>query len=107
MAAHLLVDNDIVIFATVFMSQIIGNFFLRMAAVYMLPIGSLWTRTDVVPRWLTILTFVVGLAFLLFAGGLRWARFRFPAWVLLVSVHILLLNYRQTQEGEGEAAVAD
>ena len=69
MAAHLLVDTDISIFATVFMSQIIGNFFLRMAAVYMLPVGSLWTRTDVVPRWLTILTFVVGLAFLLFAHG--------------------------------------
>ena len=59
-AAELLVDNDIFIYATVFMNQIIGNYFLRMAAVYMLSIGSLWTRTDVVPRWLTILTFVDG-----------------------------------------------
>jgi hypothetical protein len=93
----------------VFMNQIIGNYFLRMAAVYMLSIGSLWTRTDAVPRWLTFLTFVVGLAFLLFAGILRWARFLFPAWVLLVSVYILVMNYRrgQDQESEGEGAVDD
>jgi hypothetical protein len=108
-AADLLVDNDIFIYASVFMNQIIGNYFLRMAAVYMLSIGSLWTRTDAVPRWLTFLTFVVGLAFLLFAGILRWARFLFPAWVLLVSVYILVMNYRrgQDQESEGEGAVDD
>jgi len=105
-AADLLVDNGIFIYATVFMNQIIGNYFLRMAAVYMLSIGSLWTRTDAVPRWLTILTFVVGLAFLLFASILRWARFLFPAWVLLVSVYILVLNYRQTKVREGEEGSA-
>jgi hypothetical protein len=105
-AADLLVDNDIFIYATVFMNQIISNYFLRMAAVYMLSIGSLWTRTDAAPRWLTILTFVVGLAFLLFASILRWARFLFPAWVLLVSVYILVLNYRQTKDREGEEGSA-
>jgi hypothetical protein len=101
-AADLLVDNDIFIYATVFMNQIIGNYFLRMAAVYMLSIGSLWIRTDAVPRWLTIVTYVVALGFLLFASILRWARFFFPAWVLMVSVFILILNYRRTQDPEGE-----
>lgn len=103
-AADQLVDNGIFIYSTVFMNQIIGNYFLRMAAVYMLSIGSLWTKTDVVPRWLIIVTYVVGLGFLLFANTLRPARFIFPAWVLLVSVYILVLNYRRTQgqKGEGE-----
>jgi hypothetical protein len=58
----------------------------------MVCIGSLWTKTDVVPRWLTIVTIVVGLGFLLFAGLIREARFIFPAWVFLVSVFILILN---------------
>ena len=93
-------DLDVFIYATAFTNEIIGNYFLRMAAVYMLSIGSLWTRTKVVPRWLSIVTFIVALAFLFFAGGLRWARFIFPAWVLLVSVYILILNYRHTQENE-------
>ena len=49
-AADLLVDTDILIYAAAFMNQIIGNYFLRMAAVYMLSIGSLWIRTGAVPR---------------------------------------------------------
>jgi len=101
-AADVLVDTDILIYGIVFMNQIIGNYFLRMAAVYMLSIGSLWIRTDAVPRWLVIVTYVVALGFLLFASILREARFIFPAWVLVVSVYILILNYRRTQNQEGE-----
>jgi len=99
-AADLLVDNDIYIYASLFMNQIIGNYFLRMAAVYMLSIGSLWTKTDVMPRWLVIVTYVVAVGFLLFASILQWARFIFPAWVLVVSVYILIMNYRRTQDEE-------
>jgi hypothetical protein len=106
-AADVLVDNDIFIYGIVFMNQIIGNYFLRMAAVYMLSIGSLWIRTDVMPRWLVIVTYVVALGFLLFAGILREARFIFPAWVFVVSVYILVLNYRRTQEGKDELSVDD
>ena len=49
-AAEASVDNDVYIFGFVFMNQIIGNYFLRMAGVYMLSIGSLWTKTGAVPR---------------------------------------------------------
>jgi len=99
--AGALTDFDVFIYATAFTNEIIGNYFLRMAAVYMLSIGSLWTRTKVVSRWLSIVTYIVALAFLFFAGGLRWARFIFPAWVLLVSIYILILNYRRIRENEG------
>lgn len=95
-------DFDVFFYATAFANQIIGNYFLRMASVYMLSIGSLWTRTKVVPRWLTIVTYIVALPFLLFAGALRWARFLFPAWVLMVSIFILILNFRLNQEREGD-----
>jgi hypothetical protein len=102
-AADVLVDNDIYIYGSVFMNQIIGNYFLRMAGVYMLSIGTLWTRTDVVPRWLVIVTYVVAVGFLLFASATRAARFVFPAWVFLVSVYILIMNYRRTQDQEVKA----
>jgi hypothetical protein len=101
-AADVLVDNDIYIYGSVLMNQIIGNYFLRMAAVYMLSIGSLWIRTDAVPRWLVIVTYVVAVGFLVAAERIREARFIFPAWVFLVSVYILILNYRRTQNQEGE-----
>ncbi len=99
--ADALADLDLFVYATSFTNQIMANYFLRMAGVYMLSTASLWTRTSAVPRWLSIITFIVALSFLLFAGVLRWARFIFPAWVLLVSVYILILNYRYTQELEG------
>ena len=95
-------DFDIFIYATAFANQILGNYFLRMASVYMLSIGSLWTRTKAVPRWLTIVTYLVAVPFLLFAGALRSARVLFPAWVLLVSIFILILNYRLKRENEGD-----
>lgn len=103
-AASILVDNDIYIFGFAFMNQIIGNYFLRMAGVYMLSIGTLWTKTKVVPRWLVVVTYLVALGFLLFAGVIRATRFVFPGWVFLVSVYILILNYRRThgQAGTGE-----
>jgi hypothetical protein len=98
--ADVLTNFDIFVYATTFTNQIMGNYLLRMAGVYMLSTGSLWTRTSAVPRWLSIITFIVALSFLLFAGALRWARLIFPVWVLLVSVYILILNYRYTQELE-------
>jgi hypothetical protein len=98
--ADVLTNFDIFVYATTFTNQIMGNYLLRMAGVYMLSTASLWTRTSAVPRWLSIITFIVALSFLLFAGALRWARLIFPVWVLLVSVYILILNYRYTQELE-------
>lgn len=99
--AGVLTDMDLFVYATTFTNQIMADYFLRMAAVYMLSTGSLWSRTSAVPRWLSIITFIVALSFLLFAGVLRWARFIFPAWVMAVSVYILILNYRYTQELKG------
>jgi hypothetical protein len=102
-AAEVLVDNDIYVFGFAFMNQIIGNYALRMAGVYMISIGTLWTRAEVMPRWMTIVTYVVALGFLFFAGTIRQARYIFPAWVFVVSVYILILNYRRTQNQEPEA----
>ena len=102
LVADTLNDFNVFIYATAFANQIMGSYFLRMASVYMLSIGSLWTRTKVVPRWLTIITYIVAVPFLLFAGALTWARFLFPAWVLLVSIFILIMNFRLKQEREGD-----
>jgi hypothetical protein len=36
----------------------------------------------------------------------REARFIFPTWVLVVSVYILILNYRRSHEQEGQDALS-
>ena len=68
----------------------------------MLSSSMLWIRTKVVPRWLSIVTIIVAVPFLLFAKELVWARFLGPAWGLMVSIFILILNFRPNQEREGD-----
>jgi len=100
---------DVYIFGVLLMNEIIGNFALRMAGVYMMAIGTLWTKTGLMPRWFTILTYVLALGFLVAAERIREARFIFPGWVFAVSVYVLVQNYRRTydQEGEDELSVDD
>jgi hypothetical protein len=64
-------DNDIFIYGVGFMDEILGNYALRIAGVYILSISTLWTRTGDMPRWLTIITFAVALGFIFFCwfGG--------------------------------------
>lgn len=95
LAADLLVDNDIFIFGAALMTQVLGNFTLRMAGVYMLSIASLWTRSRVMPRWANLLTFILAIGILFFSSSFRGARFLFPAWVFAVSVYIFIANRRR------------
>ena len=95
-------DNDVFIFGFTLMKEILGTYALRMAGVYMMSISSLLARTGVLPRWVTLLSTLVALGFLLFAGVIRAARYVFPGWVLLVSVYILVRNYRGV-ENSGNA----
>lgn len=100
--SNLLADNDIYIFGFAMMNEIGNNYILRMAGVYMTSINTLWARAEIMPRWLIIITYLLAFVFLFFADRLVLARFLFPAWVLLVSVYILILNYRRTQDQENE-----
>ena len=95
-AGNKLVDGDLFVFEFIFMREILGDYALRMLAVYMSSIATLWTRSGVMPRWLIVITYIVAVAFLIFAGMIPMSRFIFPGWVFLVSVYILVYNYRQT-----------
>lgn len=91
-------NNEIINIGLAMTNQIIGSYALRIAGVYMLSIGSLWLRAEHAPRWLIMLTFVIAISFVLFAGAFRGFRFLFPIWVFVVSVYILVLNYRDMIE---------
>ena len=100
LGSAVLADRDVYLFGYALINEIIGNYALRIAGVYMTAIATLWTRTGIMPRWLTIITYILALGFLVAAGSVREARFIFPAWVLVVSVYILVLNFRRTHDQE-------
>jgi len=91
---------DFLYFGIEFKDEIIQNFARRVLGVYMLSICSHWSRTKAMPRWLIITTQITGLGFVFMTGSIRETRFIFPAWVFLVSVYILILNYRRTQTSD-------
>ncbi|NIM95317.1 MAG: hypothetical protein GTO18_16600 [Anaerolineales bacterium] len=93
-------DSGAYIFARTLMNVMGGVVALRMAGVFMFSSGTIWIRTDVMPRWLTWLTYLVALGLLIGAGTHRILRIAFPIWVLIVSIFILWGSLRREREEE-------
>jgi hypothetical protein len=69
-------------------------FALRMAAMFMIALGTIWVRTRLMPRWLAISTYLIALALLVGISFFPWTTLLFPGWVFVISLYILVLNYR-------------
>ncbi len=69
-----------------------NTFAVKMASVFMLSLGTLWRSTKVMPRLLVYLTYLLALVMLVAFSQSLWLLLIFPAWVLLVSVYILITN---------------
>lgn len=69
----------------------------------MFVLGTIWVRTQVMPRWLPLVTYALAAVLLISIGFTPWVTMLFPAWVFLISVYILILNYRvQDKDAEKE-----
>jgi hypothetical protein len=77
--------------------QIFTIYALRMAAVFVMSLATIWLRSGVMPRWLTYLSYAVGLVLLFLVTRAWWAINIFPAWVLIVSLYVLIAGPRQPQ----------
>jgi hypothetical protein len=81
---------DTVTFAQEITASILGTFGARMSAVFVLSATTLSRRTAVIPRWLVVTGYAVALVLLASPPLTGWTHLLFPAWVLLVSIHILI-----------------
>ncbi len=86
------------IFGHSFMNEILADYTFRIIGVYMLSIATLWRKTDLMPRFIIIATYLLAILFIFFAVKIAEIRFVFPCWVFLVSVYILLNTYRWAKE---------
>ena len=77
-------------YARQIVAQIFGIYALRMAAIFLISQATLWVRTGVMPRWMALLTYAVALVLLFIFTQSQWIILVFPAWVLMVSVYILV-----------------
>ncbi|MFM7427523.1 MAG: hypothetical protein ACKO7W_21405 [Elainella sp.] len=74
---------------------------MKMAGVFMISTSSLFLRTRVIPRWMALLGYLLA-AIMIFRlrqiDRVGWVFLFFPLWILLVSVYILIAQYRRKPE---------
>ncbi|BBX66961.1 hypothetical protein [Mycolicibacterium psychrotolerans] len=70
---------------------------LRMAAVFMMSVATIWLRTGLMPRWLVVVTYLVAIAVLVASDVSPWTTVAFPVWVLLVSLLLLFAPAASTR----------
>jgi hypothetical protein len=71
---------------------------MRMAAVFTLATSTILLRTRLAPRWLVASGYAIAIVLLLTAGSFAWVELLFPAWVLALSLHVLVTSFRSHGE---------
>jgi hypothetical protein len=77
---------------------VLNVFAMKMAGVFMISTCTIVLRTETLPRWLGILGYVFAALLLLSITYVEWIAMLFPLWVLLLSVQILVENYRRKSQ---------
>jgi hypothetical protein len=71
-------------------SILLNVYAMRMAAVFTLTTVNIARRTEIVSRWLATAGFAVALVLLVGVGISAWVELLFPAWILALSIDILV-----------------
>jgi hypothetical protein len=75
--------------------ELMNTYAIKMAGVFMISSCTLFARLKLAPRWMVLLGYVLALCLLLSIGFISWISVVFPLWVLLISVYILIENFRR------------
>jgi hypothetical protein len=75
--------------------SIVNVYMIKVAAVFVITTSTVAIYTQFAPRWIALIGYL--LSVLLVFGGyfVDWTIVAFPAWVLLLSLYILVDNLRQ------------
>jgi len=71
---------------------------MRMAAVFTLAASTILMRTRLAPRWLIASGYVIAVLLLITVGHFAWIELVFPAWVLVLSLYVLITSFRGSTE---------
>ena len=102
----LFVNSAVLIFGRAIIYKFNNIYAIRMAGMFMFVLGTIWVRTGLMPRWLDFLTYLTALTLIIGIAFWPWSTLFFPIWVFVVSVYILVLNYRYKREYDGVTLTA-
>lgn len=81
-------------FARAITYEVMNVYAIKMAGVFMISTSTLALRTGFLARWITWLGYAFALLLLLSNRHIEGVLLIFPAWVLLISLYILIDNLR-------------
>jgi hypothetical protein len=93
----LLVQSGIYTFGRMVTYELMNVYTLKMAGVFMISMSTLALRTGIAPRWMAYLGFMLAIFLILSLGLFPWAPVVFPLYVFMISVYILVANYRRNK----------
>ena len=88
--SHTAGDADVASFGEMVLLAISKTYALRMAAVFMISLATIWLKTGLMPRWLVVVTYLAALGLLIASDITMWLTLAFPVWVLTVSLLLLI-----------------
>ena len=77
------------VFGQMLLLKLSKTYALRMAAVFMMSLATIWLRTGLMPRWLAYATYLAAVVLMIGGDTSMWLTLAFPVWVLIVSVLFL------------------
>jgi hypothetical protein len=84
-AAH----AEVIAFGKMIVVSATKTYAIRMAAVFMISLATIWLKTGLMPRWLVVVSYLVALGLLIASDLSMWLTLAFPIWMLVVSALIL------------------
>ncbi len=75
--------------------ELMNVYAMRMAAVFTLATSTILLRTRLAPRWLVASGYAIAVLLLLAVGFFAWVELIFPAWVLALSLYVLIAGFRR------------
>jgi hypothetical protein len=81
--------GDVAVFGQMLLLTLTKTYAVRMAAVFMMSLATIWLKTGLMPRWLVVVTYLAAVGLLVSADITVWITLAFPIWVLVVSLLLL------------------
>lgn len=89
-----LINSTTFHFARATAYNIMNVYAIKMAGVFMISTSTVALYTAFAPRWIAFLGYILALTLLLGSYYISWSVVMLPAWVFLISIHILIDNFR-------------
>ena len=87
--SHAADHPDVAGFGQMVLLTVSKTYALRMAAVFMISLATIWLKTGLMPRWLVVTSYFAAVGLLIASDITMWLVLAFPIWVLVVSLLLL------------------